>query len=267
MTQAVAVLLDEDRTTWWEALQRAEHGETPAIAGPQGPDWLRKWEGSRPGPDAAIAADLGVARAPRGGEARRGTIVAEAIHQFGRDGYRGASLDHIANAVGVRKQTLLYYFPTKDALLEACLAAAGERLALEIAEALEGKETYWDRAEAVIHAVFRLAGEWPEFPMFVREAGRLGPDAFDRFADGLDPLRAPRDRLPADGHGPGEIRKQDPALLLFTLYTAVVGSLTEASVLNAVVGADKSRQSLRLREREVMAFVRAALQPGDRAPG
>jgi len=40
-----------------------------------------------------------------------------------------------------------------------------------------------------------------------------------------------------------------------------VGSLTEASVLNAVVGPDKSRQSLRRREREVIAFVHAALQP------
>jgi hypothetical protein len=59
----------------------------------------------------------------------------------------------------------------------------------------------------------------------------------------------------------GEIRKQDPALLLFMLYTAVVGSLTEASVLNAVVGEDKGRQSLRMREREVQAFVRSALQP------
>jgi len=45
------------------------------------------------------------------------------------------------------------------------------------------------------------------------------------------------------------------------LYTAVVGSLTEASVLNAVVGEDKGRQSLRMREREVQAFVRSALQP------
>ena len=53
----------------------------------------------------------------------------------------------------------------------------------------------------------------------------------------------------------GEIRKQDPALLLFMLYTAVVGSLTEASVLNAVVGEDKGRQSLRMREREVQSFV------------
>lgn len=200
-----------------------------------------------------------------GGEERRSTIVEEAIRQFGREGYRGASLDTISNAVGVRKQTLLYYFANKDALLEACLAAAGERLALEITTALEGAETYWDRAEAVIHGVFGLAGQWPEFPMFVREAGRLGPAAFDRFASVLDPLRRRAIDFLQTGMDQGEIRKQDPALLLFTLYTAVVGSLTEASVLNAVVGPDKSRASLRRREREVVAFVRAALQPVESA--
>ncbi len=204
---------------------------------------------------------------PRDGQARRDAIVAEAIHQFGRDGYRAASLDHIGAAVGVRKQTVLYYFASKDVLLEACLEAAGRRLAFVIAKALEGTETYWDRAEAVIHAVFRLAGDWPEFPMFVREAGRLGPDAFDRFADVLDPVRLRAIEFLQAGMDQGEIRKQDPVLLLFTLYTAVVGSLTEASVLNAVVGADKSRQSLRLREREVMSFVRAALRPPQGAEG
>jgi TetR/AcrR family transcriptional regulator len=201
---------------------------------------------------------------PRGdGQQRRTTIVEEAIRQFGREGYRGASLDSIANAVGVRKQTLLYYFPTKDALLEACLTAAGERLAHEIAKALADKESYWDRAEAVIHAVFRLAGDWPEFPMFVREAARLGPEAFDRFAGVLDPMRQRAIDFLQAGMDLGEIRKQDPAMLLFTLYTAVVGSLTEASVLNAVVGVDSSRASLRKREREVVMFVRAALRPAD----
>lgn len=199
---------------------------------------------------------------PRGGgEKRRSTLVEEAIRQFGRDGYRGTSLDSVAGAVGVRKQTLLYYFPSKDALLGACLAAAGERLASAIAEALEGKETYWDRAEAVIHAVFALAEEWPEFPMFVREAGRLGPEAFERFAAVLDPLRRRAIEFLETGMDVGEIRKQDAALLLFTLYTAVIGSLTEASVLNAVVGPSKGRASLRRREREVVAFVRAALAP------
>jgi AcrR family transcriptional regulator len=200
-----------------------------------------------------------------GGERRRGTIVEEAIRQFGQGGYHGASLDQIAGAVGIRKQTLLYYFPTKDALLEACLAAAGQRLAEVIAEGLAGKETYWDRAESVIHSVFGLASEWPEFPMFIREAGRLGPDAFAGFAAVLDPLRGRAIEFLQTGMDNGDVRKQDPAFLLFTLYTAVVGSLTEASVLAAVVGADKGRASLRRREREVLAFVRAALRPPEPA--
>jgi TetR/AcrR family transcriptional regulator len=206
---------------------------------------------------------------PRGGgEQRRSTLVEEAIRQFGREGYGGASLERIAGGVGVRKQTLLYYFPTKDALLEACLAAAGDRLAGVIVAALEDKESYWDRAEAVIHAVFGLAAEWPEFPMFIREAGRLGPAAFDRFAEVLDPLRRSAIEFLQEGMDRGEVRKQDPAFLLFTLYTAVVGSLTEASVLAAVVGEQKGRASLRRREREVVAFVRSALiPPAEADPG
>jgi len=50
MSQAVGQLHDEDRTTWWDALQRAETGETPSLAGPAGPSWKRQWEGTRPIP-------------------------------------------------------------------------------------------------------------------------------------------------------------------------------------------------------------------------
>jgi AcrR family transcriptional regulator len=199
-----------------------------------------------------------------GGEKRRRALIDEAIRAFGREGYHGASLEQIATACGVRKQTLLYYFPNKDALLEACLRAAGDRLAEVIAAGLEGKETYWDRAEAVIHAVFRLAEGWPEFPMFIREASRLGPQAFEQLTGNLDALQRRAVGFLQDGMDAGEIRKQDPTFLLFQLYTAVVGSLTEASVLRAMVGEDKSRASLRRREREVISFVRSALQP---APG
>jgi TetR/AcrR family transcriptional regulator len=195
------------------------------------------------------------------GERRKHLLIEEAIRHFGRDGYNGTSLDAVASAAGIRKQTLLYYFPTKEALLEASLAAAGDRLAVTLNSALAGKEAHWDRAEAVIHAVFKLAGEWPEFPMFVREAGRLGPDAFQRFAAVLEPLRIRAIAFLETGMKDGMIRRQDPALLLFTLYTAVIGSLTEASVLRAVVGADKSRTALRMREREVVRFVRTALVP------
>jgi AcrR family transcriptional regulator len=189
--------------------------------------------------------------------------VEEAIRRFGREGYGGASLESIAQGVGVRKQTLLYYFPTKDDLLEACLAAAGQRVAEEIGSALEGPATLEERAEAVIHAIYALAEEWPEFPMFIREAGRLGPRAFERFGEALEPLRLSAIEFLQTGMDAGQVRKQDPALLLFTLYTAVIGSLTEASVLSSFVGADDARSSLKRREGEVVELVRAALRPPD----
>lgn len=54
---SVARLLDEDRTSWWESVHRAERGETPSPAGPQAPRWRRVWEGTRkvppPGPRRA----------------------------------------------------------------------------------------------------------------------------------------------------------------------------------------------------------------------
>src|SRR4026207_1305425 len=101
-----------------------------------------------------------------GGERRKTTIVEEAIRQFGTEGYAGATLDSIAQSVGVRKQTILYYFPNKDALLEAGVAAGGARGGEELSAALEASPDAEQRAEAVIHAVYELAGQWPEFPMF-----------------------------------------------------------------------------------------------------
>ena len=50
MQQAVAQLFDEERSTWFEAVARAERGETPALSGPPSAGWLRTWEGTRPVP-------------------------------------------------------------------------------------------------------------------------------------------------------------------------------------------------------------------------
>jgi TetR/AcrR family transcriptional regulator len=197
-----------------------------------------------------------------GGEATRRRLLGEAVRLFGRQGYEGTSLDAVASAAGVRKQTLLYYFPSKDALLQACVQETSRRVAVALSEALE-EETSSGKAEAVVRTVFRLAEEWPEFPQFIREAGRLGPEVIERFAAELETLRLRALSFLANGMHEGQIREQDPALLLFTLYTAVVGSLTEAGVLRAVVGEDESRTALHRREEEVVRFVLGALAPAE----
>src|SRR5207248_3473471 len=172
----------------------------------------------------------------------------------------------VASACGVRKQTLLYYFPTKDALFEACVLEVSARVATSLTDALAEEMEPSRKAETVIHTLFSLAEKWPVFPQFAREAGRMGPEVIQRFAQALEPLRLRAIGFLQNSMAEGRIRRQDPALLLFTLYTAVVGSITEAGVLRAVVGEDRSRLALRRREQEVIEFVRNALAPGEEPP-
>ena len=196
-----------------------------------------------------------------GGEARRRVLLEEAVRQYGSKGYDGASLESVASACGVRKQTLLYYFPTKDSLFEACVLEVSARVAAALTDALAEEQEPSRKAETVIRTLFSLAEQWPVFPQFAREAGRMGPEIIQRFAEALEPLRLRAIGFLRNSMDEGRMRRQDPALLLFTLYTAVVGSITEAGVLRAVVGEDRGRMALRRREEEVLAFVRSALAP------
>lgn len=198
-----------------------------------------------------------------GGEERRRQLVAEAIRLFGSDGLEGTSLDAVADAAGVRKQTLLYYFPTKEALFEACITDLAERVGASLQQALDGPDVGFARAESVIRSMFRLAEQHPAIPSFIREASRQGPAAVEQIASSLDELRKRAIVFLEKGMDEGTFRRQDPMLLLFTLYTAVVGSITEAGVLRAVSGGARGRGALKQREEELVSFLKAALTVRD----
>jgi AcrR family transcriptional regulator len=55
------------------------------------------------------------------GRIRREDIISAAATVYGEVGYHGASLREIAKRVGMSHAGLLYYFPTKEALLAAVL--------------------------------------------------------------------------------------------------------------------------------------------------
>jgi len=46
----LALTLDEERTTWWDAIRREARGEAMPASGQSGPRWRRVWEASRPLP-------------------------------------------------------------------------------------------------------------------------------------------------------------------------------------------------------------------------
>ncbi len=50
------------------------------------------------------------------------TILEAALDVFSTYGFRGATLDQIAEVAGLSKPNLLYYFPSKEAMHQALLA-------------------------------------------------------------------------------------------------------------------------------------------------
>ena len=181
-----------------------------------------------------------------------------ALASFAGRGYEATSLDALAAELGVRKQTILYYFPSKERLLDAVVDRTAAELADVLERALASAGPGWARIEAVVRSVFRLAARRPELLGLLREVSRLGPPAATRLADGLEPLvvRA-RSFLEAE-MAAGSMRRQDARLLLLSAYSAVIGVATEVEVLRAL-GVEPTPRSLVRRRRELLAFLRSAL--------
>ena len=56
-------------------------------------------------------------------------ILDAALDAFGTRGYGATSLDDLARELGIRKQTILYWYPSKEALLDAVERALADVVA------------------------------------------------------------------------------------------------------------------------------------------
>jgi len=200
-----------------------------------------------------------VNRAMRAANTRERTVDA-ALTAFGTRGYETTSLDALAVELGVRKQTILYHFTSKEALLDAVIDEAGAELIAVLSEAVSGTGEGWARVDAVVRSVFRLARRRPELLGLLREVSRLGPPSATRFREMLGPFIERATGFLEDGMDADEFRRQDARLLLLATYSTVIGVATEVEVLRAL-GVEPTARSLVRRRAELLAFLRSALLP------
>ena len=188
----------------------------------------------------------------------RDRILDAALAAWGTRGYEATSLDALAAGLGITKQSILYWFPSKEALLEAVIARSAQELAQAMQSALDGAGDGWAKIEAVVRSVFRLAARRPELLGLVREISRLGPPAATRMTLALQPLvRRASDFLEAEMDA-GHMRRHDPNLLLLAIYSTVIGMVTEVEVLRAL-GEEPTARSLVRRRADVLRLLRSAL--------
>lgn len=195
---------------------------------------------------------------PRDAAATRARILDAALASFAARGYGATSLDALAVQVGLRKQTILHHFGTKQGVLVAVVDRSAGELADALEAALSGAGPGFARVEALVRETFRLAARRPELLGLLREVGRLGPPAATRLVEALEPLVERALAFLEDEMAAGRVRRHDPRLLLLSAYSTVIGVATEVEVLRAV-GVEPTARSLVQRRAELLGFLRSAL--------
>lgn len=188
-------------------------------------------------------------------------ILEVALDLFGTRGVDAVSLDEIARTVGVRKQTVLYWFASKDDLIDDVLAMASAELVITIDAALRAAPgDPLDRIDAVVRAVFRPAVRRPALLGLIREVSRLESEQATRLRERLESLIERAVDYLGTEMDAGRLRRGDPHLVAALGYATVTGIATEPEVLRAV-GWQADAAGLRRLRDELRAFLRAALAP------
>lgn len=188
----------------------------------------------------------------------RERILDAALDGFGTRGVEAVSLDEIAAAVGVRKQTVLYWFASKDELLAAVIERSADELAVAIEAAVRQAGEGFARVEAVVRAAFRPAVRRPALLGLLRELNRLSPAMSDRLVERMGPYTGRAAAFLLGEMDAGRVRRADPQLLVALSYATITGVATEPKVLRAA-GWVPSPSGLRHLREELIAFLRAAL--------
>jgi AcrR family transcriptional regulator len=187
-------------------------------------------------------------------------ILDAALAQFGRRGYEATSLDALAAELSLTKQAILYWFPSKEALLDAVVVRSADDLRVALEHALAGTPPGFGRVETVMSTVFRFAVRRPALLGLVRELSRLPGEQAERLRAHVEPLvERAVDFLAAEMHA-GRLRRGEPRLVAALAYATVTGIATEPEALRGV-GWEPTPAGLRRLRTELRAFLRAALAP------
>ena len=192
--------------------------------------------------------------------ARRDQIVTLTLDLVAEHGRRGLSLQRIADAAGISKAAVLYYFPSKDAVVAAAYATVSDELVARVGAAVEAAPDAMSGIEAYLDTLLAHIAEDPRRARLLAEA--LGPGE-PALSD--DRPSAPRrwevlGDLVRAAQAEGSVRADADPRLSAIMLGGLVDAVVAASLEEPAVAIDRARH-------EVVAFARRALRPAGSPAG
>ena len=148
----------------------------------------------------------------------RSLILEAALEEFSSDGFRGATLDRIAETAGLSKPNVLYYFPSKDAIYRALLIGLMETWL----DPLRHLDPDGDPVEEILGYVrlkLEMARTYPrESRLFANEIVQGAPRFLDQIEGPLKTLVDEKAGLIRSWSDKGQIAPLDPHHLIFSIW-------------------------------------------------
>lgn len=188
-------------------------------------------------------------------------ILESATRLFARMGYAGTSVQAIADAVGIKKPSLIYWFPSKEALREAVIDDLLSRWNEVLPRVMVAAQGGQDRFQRTLTEVLRFFEEDPDRARLLMREMLDHPDEMRRRLElTLRPWLALVTEYIRLGQRQGRVRPDlDPEGWTLNITILAIGTISAGEVFDQVVGGDDAPAFRRRQLDELLRMAHASL--------
>jgi len=166
-------------------------------------------------------------------------ILEAALDVFSREGFRGATIDQIAEAAGMSKPNLLYYFPRKEEIYQRLLA---EMLDIWLAP-LREIDSVGDpvpELRSYLRRKLEMSRDYPrQSRLFANEMLQGAPRVLEMLESDLKALVDDKAKVIEGWMDAGKIVRTDPYHLIFSIWATTQHYADFDVQVHGVLGKDR----------------------------
>lgn len=172
-------------------------------------------------------------------EEREAVILEAALEVFANHGFRGATIDQIAEQAGMSKPNLLYYFPTKEAIHRLLIDELLETW-LDPLREIRPDGNPLSEIQSYIRRKLEMARDYPrESRLFANEILQGAPRIQEELQD-LKDLVDEKVKVIEKWISEGKIAKVDPYHMIFSIWATTQHYADFDTQVRTVLGKQKS---------------------------